>query len=163
MLPYNTLQTGGLIKMDTSTTKRKYTKCPICGEELIAVDDLNYFTSICPKCYSAVFEETNGALHVIENGIAQDGYNVSLDIFYKQLQSDQMAMHGILDNIDLGVIVFKRIFHIGIYHPSISKHFMRNIENFKVRARYIYFDGYEKYLKITDEYVTKNYPWLFVE
>lgn len=61
--------------------------CPICGEHLEEIDDMNYITSICPHCYSTVFEELNGTLHVIKYGIAKDKYNVSMDIFYKQFLS----------------------------------------------------------------------------
>lgn len=61
--------------------------CPICGEKLVVIDNMNYVTMICPKCHSTVFEELDHSIHVIKNGIMDDGYNSSLDIFYKQLIS----------------------------------------------------------------------------
>lgn len=60
------------------------TKCPICGEELVLIDNYNYITMICPECHSTVFEEFDHTKHVIKNGIMKDGYNASMDIFYKQ-------------------------------------------------------------------------------
>lgn len=135
--------------------------CPICEKELIDIDDMNYFTSICPKCYSTVFEELNGKVHVIKNGIAKDKYNISLDIFYKQFLAHQMLLKGMLGDVNPGEILCMRMFRLNIYNESIFNHFINMIEKFKMRKPYIYFDGYEKYLEMSDKYTRENFPWFF--
>jgi ribosomal protein S27AE len=129
------------------------TKCPVCGEELVVIDNMNYMTMICPKCHSTVFQEFNKTIHVIKNGIMNDGYDASLDIFYKQFiaysiftrtlsKSDYeefwmgKKMVGMLDNED--------IMAEGIYNYFVDK-----IQNFKMKQPCIYFDGYEKYLEMS--------------
>lgn len=129
------------------------TKCPVCGKELVVIDNYNYVTMICTSCKSTVFEELDNTRHIIKNGIMEDGYNSSLDIFYKQFityslyarslsKSDYAAfwqekkMIGLLGNED--------IFADGIYDYFVDK-----IEGFKMKQPCIYFNGYEKYLKIS--------------
>ncbi len=143
--------------------KEKYriNVCPICGEMLVKIDDMNYFTSLCPQCHSAVFEELDGTLHVTKSGIAQDGYNVSLDIFYKQLVCHQMAIEGKFGDADLSEIMRARIFRTNIYNEAIYSYFAPMTDDFKMRQPYIYFNGYEKYFKMSDEYVKETFPWLF--
>lgn len=135
--------------------------CPVCGNHLEEIDDMNYITSICPHCYSTVFEELNGTLHVIKNGIAKDKYNVSMDIFYKQFLSHQIAMRGMLGNINPGEIIASRMFKVNIYNESIFKHFSPMIKNFKVKQPYMYFKGYEKYFEMSDKYTKETFPWFF--
>lgn len=132
--------------------------CPVCGEYLEEIDDMNYITSICPHCYSTVFEELNGTLHVIKNGIAKDRYNVSMDIFYKQFLSHQMVMRGMLGNANIGEILASRMFNVNIYNRSIFNHFYPMMGNFKAKSSYIYFDGYKKYLDMAKEYFKGVYP-----
>jgi endogenous inhibitor of DNA gyrase (YacG/DUF329 family) len=67
-------------------------KCPFCGEELVVIDNMNFITSICPHCFTTVFEESNGDIHTIENGIMKDGYDASLDIFIKQISAHGIAL-----------------------------------------------------------------------
>lgn len=135
--------------------------CPVCGEHLVEIDDMNYFTSICPKCYSTIFEELDGTLHVIKNGIAKDKYNVSLDIFYKQFLTHQMALSGMLGFVNPGEIIASRAFRVNIYDESIFNHFAPMIENFEVRRPYMYFKGYEKYFEMSDKYTRETFPWFF--
>lgn len=137
--------------------------CPVCGEHLVKIDDMNYFTSICPKCFSAIFEEFDGTLHIIKNGFSkEDDYNVSLDIFYNQFLVHQMALKGLLGDINPGEIIASRIFRVNIYDESIFNHFFPMIENFKMKKRpYMYFKGYIKYFKMSDKYTKENFPWFF--
>ena len=132
--------------------------CPVCGNYLEEIDDMNYITSICPHCYSTVFEELNGTLHVIKNGIAKDKYNVSMDIFYKQFLSHQIAMSGMLGNTNLGEIIASRMFKVNIYNEDIFNHFYPMVKTFKTKSSYIYFDGYEKYLEMAKDYFKGVYP-----
>ena len=132
--------------------------CPVCGNHLEEIDDMNYITSICPHCYSTVFEELNGTLHVIKNGIAKDKYNVSMDIFYKQFLSHQMAIRGMLGNTNLGEIIALRMFKVNIYNENIFNHFYPMVKKFKIKSSYIYFDGYEKYLEMAKDYFKGVYP-----
>lgn len=135
--------------------------CPICGEHLVKIDDMNFITSICPHCYSAVFEEMNGTLHIIKNGIAKDNYNVSMDIFYKQFLTHQMAIQGIIDCGNLAEIVFSRMLKTNIYDELIFNHFIPMVKNFKVITPYKYFEGYEKYLYMAKEYYKDVYPTFY--
>lgn len=137
--------------------------CPVCGEHLVKIDDMNYITSICQHCYSTIFEEVNGTLHIIKNGIAKDNYNVSMDIFYSQLKIHEMAMQGMFGEINLGEIIASRMFRVNIYNESLFSHFAPMIKSFKPRKRpYMYFDGYEKYFKMSDKYTKETFPWFFV-
>ena len=128
-------------------------KCPICGNELVVIDDFNYITMICPKCHSTVFEEYDNTIHTIKNGIMKDGYNASLDIFYKQLiayslHANSLSEHefkmfwnekqirGVLNNED-------------ILADGIYDYFADKIDGFKMKQPCIYFKGYEKYLEMS--------------
>lgn len=137
--------------------------CPICGEQLEEIDDMNYFTSICPKCFSTIFEELDGTVHIIRNGISkEDGYNVSLDVFYNQFLVHQMALKGMLGSINPSGIIASRIFNVNIYNESIFNHFWPMVKNFKMKERpYMYFKGYKKYFKMSDKYTKETFPWFF--
>lgn len=137
--------------------------CPVCGKHLIEIDDMNYFTSICPQCFSTIFEELDGTLHIIKNGISKkDNYNVSLDIFYNQFLVHQMALKGMLGNVNPGEIIASRMFRVNIYNDAIFNHFFPMIENFKMKKRpYMYFKGYQKYFEMSDKYTKENFPWFF--
>lgn len=137
--------------------------CPICGENLEEIDDMNYFTSICPKCFSTVFEELDGTVHIARNGMSKkDNYNVSLDVFYNQFLIHQMALKGMLGDINPSEIIASRIFRVNIYNESIFNHFLPLIKNFKMKERpYMYFKGYEKYFKMSDKYTKETFPWFF--
>lgn len=139
------------------------TICPVCGEHLAKIDDMNYFTSICPKCFSAIFEELDGTLHIIKNGISkEDNYNVSLDIFYNQFLAHQMVLTGMLGDVNPGEIIASRMFRVNIYNDSIFNHFFPMIENFKIKKRpYMYFNGYRKYFEMSDKYTKENFPCFF--
>lgn len=127
------------------------TKCPVCKYKLVVIDNYNYITMICPKCHSTVFEEFNHVVHIVKNGIMEDGYDVSLDIFYKQLLTHAMYANTLQrDDFEeywnrikwIGVIGNEDILSDGIYDYFINK-----IENFKMKQPCIYFNGYEKYLE----------------
>lgn len=135
--------------------------CPVCGEELINIDDMNYSTSICPKCFSTVFEETNGEIHTIRNGKDNKNYNVSMDIFLKQLLSHNMSLMGKFGIVNVGDILLYKTLSTNIYDNRIFDHFYPMIKDFKMKQRYIYFDGYEKYLKSSDMYYRSTFPELF--
>lgn len=136
----------------------KATICPICGHELIKIDDMNYVTSICPNCYTTVFDEKYDNRHVIKYGISKkDGYNVSLDIVYKQFLSDQMIMSGRL-NVNPCEVLCRRIFKTDIYSEPMLNHFFPMFKNFKMHQKYNYFDGYDKYFKMSDNYFRKTFP-----
>lgn len=135
--------------------------CPVCGEHLVKIDDMNYITSICPKCYSTIFEELDSTLHIIKNGIAKDKYNVSMDIFYKQFLAHQMMLNGMFGDINPGEIIASRMFKVNIYNESIFKHFSPMIKNFKMKQPYMYFKGYEKYFEMSDKYTKESFPWFF--
>lgn len=137
--------------------------CPVCGEHLVKIDDMNYFTSICPKCFSTIFEELNGTLHIIKNGFSkEDNYNVSLDIFYNQFIAHQMVLKGMLGDVNPGEIIASRIFRVNIYDESIFNHFFPMIKNFKMKKRpYMYFKGYRKYFEMSDKYTKENFSWFF--
>ena len=124
---------------------------------------MNYFTSICPKCFSTIFEELDGTLHIIKNGFSkEDNYNVSLDIFYNQFLAHQMVLKGILGDVNPGEIIASRIFRVNIYDESIFNHFFPMIKNFKMKKRpYMYFKGYRKYFEMSDKYTKENFPWFF--
>lgn len=135
--------------------------CPICGARIEQIDDMNYITLICPKCHSTIFEEMNGTLHIVKYGIANDEYNVSMDIFYKQLLAHQMHLNGMFGMINPGEIFMSRILKLGIYNEDIYEHFSPMISDFKMRRPYIYFDGYDKYLKMLEQYTEETFPRLF--
>jgi ribosomal protein S27AE len=129
------------------------TKCPVCGEELVVIDNMNYITMICPKCHSTVFEELDNTIHVIENGIMKDGYNASLDIFYKQLIAYSLYAKFLSayqrkkfwsELKTTGIIANEDILANGIYD-----YFINMTKGFKMRKPCIYFDGYEKYLQMS--------------
>lgn len=46
----------------------KAEKCPVCGKKLVMIDNLNYFTLICKKCHTTVFEKFDGTVHKIKYG-----------------------------------------------------------------------------------------------
>lgn len=137
--------------------------CPVCGEHLVKIDDMNYFTSICPKCFSTIFEELNGTLHIIKNGFSkEDNYNVSLDIFYNQFIAHQMVLKGMLGDVNPGEIIASRIFRVNIYDESIFNHFFPMIKNFKIHVRtFLHFKGYRKYFEMSDKYTKENFSWFF--
>lgn len=135
--------------------------CPVCGAKLEKIDDMNYITLICPKCHSTIFEELNGTLHIIKYGIAKDGYNVSMDIFYKQLLAHQMQLSGMFGMMNPGEIFMSRILKLGIYNEYIYKHFTPMMRDFEIQRPYIYFDGYDKYLKMSEKYTKETFPWFF--
>ena len=140
----------------------KTTKCPLCKNKLVEIDDKNYVTSICPKCFSTVFDENNGNRHVIENGISkEDGYNISLDIVYKQFLVHQMILSGALGDINTEDIVYQRVFEENIYNKFIFNHFSPMFKNFKMRQPYMYFNGYKKYFEMSDTYTKSNFPQFF--
>lgn len=146
--------------IDTSNYKPN-NYCPCCGATLVKIDDMNYFTLICPECYTTVFEEIDGKVHSIKNGIASDGYNVSLDIFYKQFMGHEMMLNGMFGKINPGEIILSRIFRRNIYDELIFKHFSPMIHDFTDRRPYMYFKGYSKYFKMSDKYTKETFPWFF--
>lgn len=136
----------------------KTTICPICGHKLIKIDDMNYVTSICPNCHTSVFDEEDGNRHVIKYGISKkDGYNISLDIVYKQFLSDQMVISGRL-NVNPGEVMCRRIFKTDIYSDPMVNHFFPMFNDFKMQQKYNYFDGYDKYFRMSDNYFRKTFP-----
>lgn len=130
------------------------TVCPVCGEELVVIDNYNYATMICPICHSAVFEEFNHKIHVIKNGIMEDGYNASMDIFYKQFITYSLYARSLTKQeynefwrekkLD-GIINNEDIFADGIYDYFVDK-----MKSFKMKQPCIYFNGYEKYLRMSE-------------
>lgn len=136
--------------------------CPLCGEHLVEIDDMNYITSICPHCFSTIFEELNGVLHVVKNGIDEDGYNVSMDVFYSQLLIHYMALSGKLGNVNTGEIIALRMFKLNIYNNLIFNHFSQMVKTFVLKERpYMYFKGYEKYFELSDKFTKETFPHLF--
>lgn len=135
--------------------------CPICGHKLIEIDNMNYVTSICSNCYTTVFDEEDGNRHILKYGISEkDGYNVSLDIVYKQFLSDQMIMSGKL-NVNPGNVICRRIFKTDIYSDLMQNHFFPMFNKFKMRQKYNYFDGYNKYYKVSEMYFRNAFPKLY--
>ncbi|POO87893.1 hypothetical protein [Clostridium sp. 3-3] len=124
-------------------------KCPFCGEELEVIDNMNFITSICPHCFTTVFEELNGKIHTIKNGIMSDGYNSSLDIFIKQLAAHGMAIKN--EWADLDDIRLDMFLGMSIYNQSIQEHFLPMMDSFNLKQPCIYWDGYEKYLEMSKE------------
>lgn len=129
------------------------TKCPVCGEELVVIDNYNYMTMLCPDCHSTIFEEFNHVVHTIKYGIMEDNYDASMDIVYKQFityslyartlsQSKyevfwtEKKMIGMLENED-------------IFASGIFDHYANRIKSFKMMQPCIYFKGYEKYLEMS--------------
>ncbi|MDF2950580.1 MAG: hypothetical protein K0S18_163 [Anaerocolumna sp.] len=140
---------------------KRITKCPICEDELVLIDDMNYLTMICPNCHSTVFEELDNTVHVIENGIMEDGYNASLDIFYKQLTAYSIYvknLHPVLqkqfweEKQFVGIFENEDILAGGIYDYFIDK-----IKGFKMRQPCIYFEGYKKYLEMSEPIANEFY------
>lgn len=129
------------------------TKCPVCGDKLVVIDNYNYITMICPSCHTTVFEEFNHNVHVIKNGIMADGYNSSLDIFYKQLIAHSIYANS-LSSDDFEEFWSEKLL-IGILHNEdilangIYDYFINKIKNFKLKQSCIYFDGYEQYLEMS--------------
>lgn len=126
-------------------------KCPICGKKLVMVDTLNYFTLICKKCHTTVFEEFDGTIHKIKRGKMKDGYDVSLDIFMKSLMSDTMNTCKMTPDKKKEYYM-KRLFEgkvleYGIYQPDIYEYFVNEMKKNKQQLKNpcIYFDGYQKY------------------
>lgn len=139
----------------------KIETCPICKASLEEIDDMNYSTYICPECYSAIFEEPNGNVHAVKYGIAEDGYNVSLDIFYKQILMDRMLLNGMLGMVNPSLVLLLRLVNAGIYNQKIYRHFLPMTDDFKARRPYIYFIGYEKYFAMSDKYAKETFPRIF--
>lgn len=130
----------------------KIERCPVCGKKLVLIDNLNYFTMICKKCHTTVFEEFNGTVHKIKHGIMKDGYNVSLDIFIKALSADSIAAFN-MNESDRENYYRERLFDgyvvgCGIYQPDIFNYFEKEMirNKQKLKNPCIYFNGYEKYL-----------------
>ena len=141
------------------------TVCPVCGEQLVIIDNYNYATMICPQCHSTVFEEFNHKIHVIKNGIMKDGYNASLDIFYKQLLAHSMHANTLpKDEFEkywneiklIGMINNEDILADGIYDYFVDK-----VENFKMKRPCIYFNGYKKYLEMSKHEAEKFHNTYF--
>lgn len=134
-------------------------KCPFCGEELVVIDNMNFFTSICPHCFTTVFEESNGKIHAIKDGIMEDGYNSSLDIFIKQLAAHGMVIRNNWPELD--EIKLDMFLGMSIYNESIQEHFLPMMDSFDLKQPCIYWDGYEKYLEMSKEIYKDVHPELF--
>lgn len=137
----------------------KVRKCPICGEELVIIDNMNYITSICPKCFSTVFEELFGDIHIIKNGKMKDGYDTSMDVFIKQMMAHGVAIKANAYNI--AEIRLDMILGNNIYDKRIFNHFYPKMKKFKIKNPCIYWDGYEKYLDMSNKYFHDTCPELF--
>lgn len=130
----------------------KAEKCPVCGKKLVMIDNLNYYTLICKKCHTTVFEEFDGTVHKIKYGIMKDGYNASLDIFMKSLASDTLMTHSMdeheKDQYCREKLFNGRILGVGIYQSDIFNYFIKemDVNNQQIKNPCIYFNGYEKYL-----------------
>ena len=129
------------------------TVCPICGEKLVVIDNFNYMTMICPKCHSTVFEELDNNIHVIKNGIMEDGYDASMDIFYKQIVAYSIYAKS-LSRREYEEFWNEKKF-IGlmgedILADGIYDYFVDKVKDFKMKRPCIYFKGYEKYLKMSE-------------
>jgi ribosomal protein S27AE len=129
------------------------TECPECGEELIVIDNMNYITMICPKCHSTVFEELDGTIHVIKNGIMNDGYDASMDIFYKQFIAYSLYARNLTETDCQKFWIEKKLFgEIGnedIFAKGIFDYYVNKMDGFKMKQPCIYFKGYEKYLEMS--------------
>lgn len=140
----------------------KIKKCPICGKELVLVDTINYFTLICKKCHTTVFEEFDGTLHKIKRGKMKDGYDASLDIFMKSLAADTMNTCKMSPNKKkeyyMNKLIEGEFLDYGIYQPDIFEYFIKEMERNKQELKNpcMYFDGYQKYydrmLEFQDEF-----------
>jgi transcription elongation factor Elf1 len=145
-----------LKSMENEKMKKKFKqiiKCPVCGEDLVVIDDMNYMTMICPNCHSTIFEEFDNTVHIIKNGIMKDGYNASLDIFYKQFIAYLIYVRTLssyeqkefwTEKKFIGMINNEDIMADGIYD-----YFVDMVGDFKMRQPCIYFKGYEKYLEMS--------------
>lgn len=147
-----------MIEFNMPNVSCKSKKCPVCGKELIIIDNMNYFTLICRKCHTTVFEEFDGNIHKIKCGIMKDGYNASLDIFMKSLMSDTITAYNMNED-DRRDYYENRVFegHVlncGIYQTDIFEYFKKEMNNNhqKMKSPCIYFDGYQKYLDIVMEF-----------
>jgi Zn-finger nucleic acid-binding protein len=129
------------------------TICPVCGEELVIIDNFNYITMICPKCHTTVFEEFDHIIHFIKNGIMKDGYNVSLDIVYKQFIAYSLYARTLSRNEYEKFWIEKKLMsqlsNEDIFADGIYDYFVNKFTNFKMRQPCIYFKGYEKYLEMS--------------
>lgn len=140
----------------------KIKKCPICGKELILVDNLNYFTLICKKCHTTVFEEFDGTVHKIKCGKMKDGYDASLDIFMKSLAADTINTCKMTpkkkEEYYINKLIEGELLDYGIYQPDIFEYFTKEMEHNKQELKNpcIYFEGYQKYydcmLEFQDEF-----------
>lgn len=140
----------------------KIEKCPICGKKLVMIDNLNYFTLICKKCHTTVFEEFDGTVHKIKRGKMKDGYDASLDIFMKSLAADTMNTCKMTQSKKkeyyTNRLIEGELLDYGIYQPEIFKYFTREMHRNQqeVKNPCIYFDGYQKYyermLEFQDEF-----------
>lgn len=131
---------------------RHITVCPICGEELVVIDNFNYITMICPECHSTVFEELDNNIHVIKNGIMEDGYDASMDIFYKQLVAYSIYAKSLNRQEYEEFWNEKRLIGLmgeDILADGIYDYFVDKIKNFSMRQPCIYFKGYKKYLEMS--------------
>jgi len=141
------------------------TVCPICGEDLVVIDNFNYITMICPKCHSTVFEELDNTVHVIKNGIIKDGYDASMDIFYKQFIAYSLYAKT-LSRREYEEFWNEKKF-IGfmgedILADGIYDYFVDKVKNFKMRQPCIYFKGYEKYLEMSKQ-ETENFKNKYID
>lgn len=150
--------------MRTEIKFKHVTKCPECGEELVIIDNCNYITMICQNCHSTVFEEPNHKIHIIKGGIMEDGYDASMDIFYKQFITYSLYARSLSktryeefwqEKRLIGMIDNEDIFADGIYDYYVDK-----IKDFKMKQPCIYFKGYEKYLKMFAPEVEKFKKYL---
>lgn len=143
----------------------KIKKCPICGKNLVLVDTINYFTLICKKCHTTVFEEFDGTLHKIKQRKMKDGYDASLDIFIKSLMSDTMNTCKMSPDKKKEYYMEKlfegEILDYGIYQPDIFNFFTCEMERNKqeLKSPCIYFEGYEKYYDRILEFQDEIKEW----
>lgn len=128
------------------------TMCPICKEELVVIDNLNYITMICPKCHSTIFQEFDATIHIIKNGIMKDGYDASMDIFYKQFIAYSLYTRSLNKREYEEFWNEKKLIGLmgeDILADGIYDYFVDKIKFFKMRKPCIYFKGYEKYLELS--------------
>ncbi len=129
------------------------------------VDNINYFTLICKKCHTTVFEEFDGTIHKIKRGKMKDGYDASLDIFMKSLMSDTMNTCKMSPDKKKAYYMNKlfegEILEYGIYQPDIYNYFVHEMEVNKQELKNpcMYFDGYEKYYKRILEFQDEIEKW----
>lgn len=128
--------------------------CQVCGKKLIVIDNYNYVTMICPKCHSTVFEEFDHTIHTIKHGVMKDGYDASMDIFYKQFIAYSLYAMNLSkseytnfwsEKKMIGLLLNEDIFAEGIYDYYVDR-----IQTFKMKQPCIYFKGYKKYLEMSE-------------